>query len=135
MIAGNLLDAAEYAADAESIEDPTGEHRLSLRVGPMNHRGGIDFHSLAWLLKDGLEWVERRIITRENFQRGSERRRWIADLHSFDPKTAHAVIRVAEIVPEDGGSAQCVYAWKQWDIRNNREVRLLRICQNPFEPF
>jgi hypothetical protein len=30
---------------------------------------------------------------------------------------------------------QRYYSWREWDIATNREVRLLKVCADPFEPF
>jgi hypothetical protein len=80
------------------------------------------------------------VITQTDFQRGTDRERWVHDLHSFDPTTGHAIIKVGEMeVPSNkagpGGLRRCVYSWREWDLRANSELRILRLCQEPFEEY
>jgi hypothetical protein len=75
------------------------------------------------------------VITQTDFQTNSNRRRWISALHSFDPSTGRAVIKVSEDVPLEKSFSRCVYSWREWDLLANREVRLFRVCHSPFEDF
>jgi len=27
------------------------------------------------------------------------------------------------------------YSWREWDVANNQEVRVIRVCKDPFESF
>jgi len=72
------------------------------------------------------------VITRQDFQRGSDRRRWIAGIHSFDPVSGHAIIKVAEGNVAFGESdVTYMYSWREWDLLRNQEVRRLRACDAP----
>ena len=76
------------------------------------------------------------MITRQDFQRGSDRRRWIAGIHSFDPVSGHAIIKVAEGNVAFGESdVTYMYSWRERDLLRNQEVRRLRACDAPFEKY
>ena len=125
------------------VTDPSSLHQLILRWVPQG--SGYDFDSLTWYRpeegeKQPLESpLVVATITRSAFQAGSERKRWISDVHSFDSTTGHAIIKVAEAdVPMDHPPEQEVnfqYTWRQWSIRENREVRYLATCKLPSDEF
>lgn len=111
-----------------------GQDRLTIQ-----NEGGY-FRALVWSSEQSSEWVCRAIITQSEFQHGSDKRRWVSALHSFEPATGHAIIKVgeddvpfAEGIP--GQVVRCIYSWREWDLLNNREVRLLRVCYDPFEQY
>lgn len=75
-------------------------------------------------------------ITQDDFQRGHTGRRWISEIHGFDPVSATAVLKVAEgDAPENSRTVSYVYSWRKWDLKNNRELKMIRVCDDPFEPF
>jgi hypothetical protein len=137
------MQAAEDPDIEESspVADETGNHRLVLHFArvnrPINGEGkGLDFRSLTWEAREGGAWVERAVISQADFQKGFPRRRWVSKVHSFDPRTAHAILQVAEEGPPDAaGAVPVTYSWREWDMTNNREVRTIRICRDPSEPF
>lgn len=115
--------------DAE-ITDESGRNRLILQYA------SGDFHSLVWQSKTGQIWNGRIVITRQDFQRGWDKRRWISGIHSIDPLSGHAIIKVAEgNVAFAEGDVTYIYSWREWDLLQNREVRRLRACDDPFEKY
>jgi hypothetical protein len=97
---------------------------------------GSNFHSLIWAATDGSAWSDRVVITREDFQPPSKHRRWIANLHSFDPDAGRAIIQVAEgNAPVGTPTVNYTYSWREWDLQRNREVRLLSVCKSPFDNY
>jgi hypothetical protein len=103
--------------------------------------GGADFHSMVWarLVSGDFvngEWETRKEITSQEFQAGCAFRRWVARLHSFSPTDATAIIQVGEgDVPMDPPPRMTKfnYSWRLWDLENNRELKILKQCENPFE--
>lgn len=111
-----------------------GQDRLTLQ-----NEGGY-FRALVWSSEQGREWVCRAIITQSDFQHGCDKRRWVNALHSFEPATGHAIIKVGEDDVRFGEGVhnevvRCIYSWREWDLLNNREVRLLRVCYDPHEHY
>src|SRR5258707_10565207 len=53
------------------------------------------FRSL-WQAKNGPAWSEKIVITRSDFEKSAEHRRWVIELHSFDSAKGHAIILVGE---------------------------------------
>jgi len=132
---------------SREVTDKTGTNRLVLvyvSAGPgpwaAANSESFDFHSLAWRTKVGTNWSDRIVITKAEFEAGSpRRRRWVSDIYSLDPSSGNAVIEVAEdSPPQTNGttvSTACVYSWREWNVSTNGEVRVLRVCKEPFEPF
>ena len=78
------------------------------------------FRALVWSSEYGREWRCRAVITQPDFQRGADSERWVSELHSFDPGTGRAIIKVGEMeVPREGAGAggfrRCIYSWREWD--------------------
>jgi hypothetical protein len=127
-------DSALEAADA------TGRYRLELQwvvteANPGGH-SGYDFHALVWSRKTARGWEKLTEISREEFEKGRNRRRWVSQLHSLNPSEGTAIIKVAEgDAPRDSGSVQYMYSWREWNLRTNGEVRIIRVCKDPFEEF
>ncbi|MEM8947648.1 MAG: hypothetical protein AAGD11_20930 [Planctomycetota bacterium] len=89
---------------------------------------GYDFHSLVWDAKHGSAWQRKATITQAEFEQNGTQR-WVSDLHSLDARYGSAVIKVAE------GEWRVTYSWRQWDVLSNKEIRLIRVCECPFESF
>jgi len=75
-----------------------------------------------------------------DFQRNSDRERWVCALDTFDPAAGRAIIKVCEMeLPPDkagpGGFRRCIYSWREWDLLANCEVKMLRVCEEPFEEY
>jgi hypothetical protein len=115
--------------DRMTITVPGGHDRLTLQC-----EGGF-FRALIWTSEQGRDWRCKAVITQTDFQANSNRRRWVNALHSFEPATGRAVIKVAEDIPLDKSFTRCVYSWRESDLLANREVRLFRVCEDPFEGF
>jgi len=124
--------------------DPTqvirsGKDRLTMKFIPSPIQGGgmgHDFDSLIWETQDGDQWREHAIITRKQFEAGTDRERWVAHLHSFDPKTGNAILQVAEgDAPEGATTINFIYSWREWNLLTNGQVQFLRVCNDPFEKY
>jgi len=123
------------------LTDSAGNNRLLLKFielllpKPEPHRKAYDFHSLVWEVRAGDAWAERIVITREDFERGAPRRD-VSALHSIDPASGTAIIKVGEEQPHDArGVMHVEYTWRAWDLFGNRQLRVFRVCAGPFEPF
>jgi len=97
---------------------------------------GYDFDALIWRTRDAGNWKQRLIITQDDFERGSKRRRWVSEIHSFDTVSGHAIIKVAEgDAPKTATTVHYGYSWREWSLLTNGEVRLIRTCADPFEKY
>ena len=97
---------------------------------------GYDFHSLVWRTRRQTGWVKRAEITKDDFQQGTDHRRWIDDTHCVDAKTGYAILKVVEgDVPISASKVHYVRTWREWDMQHNREVRTIRTCKEPNEPY
>ncbi len=121
-------------APDEKITDGTGDHQLFVRWAPFGE--GFNFDSLVWQHRIDSAWVDRSVITREQFEEGSHHRRWISTVHSFDPTQGTAIVRVAEgNAPRDTERVHYTYSWREWDLLHNCEIRFIRICSTPHDKF
>lgn len=132
-------DGRDLKIHAE-VADQTGQQRLQLRfveVPLPNRRGeeqAFDFHSLVWEAQDSDVWKSRKTITRSDFQGDTPSRRWVSELHSFDPDSGQATIKVGEEgEPDVDGVIHVTYSWRQWDLLSNREIRTIQVCESPFD--
>ncbi len=127
----------------EEINDATGSNRLARvdrKIGSvvdvLQSRQSFDFDSLVWRTNSGGAWHDHIVISQADFQAGSPRRRWVSQIHSLDATNGTAVIKVAEgDVPEGSPSVRYIYSWREWSLLTNGEVRLIRICADPFEKY
>lgn len=90
---------------------------------------GFDFHSLVWDVSDSFGWTRKVTITKEELE-ADGMRRWVSDVHSFNPSGGTAIIRIAE---ENGWNIS--YSWREWDLCRNQQIRMVKLCDCPFEPF
>jgi len=124
-----------------TITDETGNNQLVLRFVlvkvPIKSEGkDYDFYSLVWEIKEGGDWAQKVAISRAEFQKDCQRRRWVSKVQSFDPGTGHGILQIGEEgLPDSAGSMHVTYSWRVWDVLNNQEVRLIRVCKHPFESF
>jgi hypothetical protein len=142
-IACFLLCGCEFSPPAnpfsKEVWDKSGTNRLALiyistgRPDPKTEH--FDFHSLAWQTKSGTNWSDHVVIAKAEFEATSPRRPWISDIYSIDPSTSTAIIKVAEQTPPTNGRSVCIYSWREWSLATNAEVRLIRVCKEPFEPY
>jgi hypothetical protein len=117
-----------------SITSAEGVHRLSLQCAEGH------FQALVWTFEANGLWECRVVITRTEFERGAEKERWVSELHSFDPASGTAIVKVGEmeVAPEKAGPRgfrRCLHSWREWSLLNNKEVRLLRRCEDPNESY
>ena len=140
MLVGCRKESVELQRE---IADATGTNRLALyaTVGrsSLSRFTDCDFHSLVWREQVGTNWTARRTIDQVTFQIGSTRHRWVNDIASFDGVNGVAVIKVGEESPPIATSTSIVlnvvYSWREWSMLTNMELRLLRICKDPFEKY
>lgn len=123
---------------SKEVSDKSGTNRLALIYvstgpGPTPNSQSFDFHSLAWRTKVGTNWIDRVVITKTDFDADFARSRWVSELDSFDPSTGNAIIKVAEGGVTNG--SRVIYSWREWSMISNAEVRVLRVCKEPFEPL
>lgn len=123
------------------IRDSTSGDRLMKRdlvtysIAKPDERS-YDFHSLVWQMKDAAVWKDKAVLTQADFQKGTGHRRWISALHSFDASKGYAILKVAEgDAPQNSSRVNYQYSWREWDIAAKKEVRVIRVCTDPFEPF
>jgi len=122
--------------------------------GKPGRGGGLDFHSLVWESNRGGQWRSRSVLSAR--QAAKNVRSWVCDLHSFDPATGTAVVRVGqmrtdeaaepswlkevnerirEVYPQSGRGSWCEYSWVIWNLRDRKAEKTLRVCKLPNEPL
>ncbi|HMC26328.1 MAG TPA: hypothetical protein VKM56_00900 [Verrucomicrobiae bacterium] len=128
----------------QQITDSTGSNRLALidvRISSVQDilagQQSYDFNSLVWRTKPGWIWHDRVTISRAAFQGTRPRERWVSEIHSLDAAKGSCIIKVAEgDVPKGSSNViRYIYSWREWSLLTNGEVRLLRVCANPFEKY
>ncbi len=116
------------------ITDASGQHRLMMRYVPAGK--GYNFDALIWRAQESGVWKQRVIITQGDFESGSNRHRWVSEIHSFDPTTGTVILKVAEgDAPKSASNINYIYSWREWSVLTNSEIRLIRICSDPFEKY
>ena len=131
------LNAGEIK-QTQVIVDEASEYRLVLEyvvvdIPDLENGGfGLDFHALH-LQSSALEgWQNDLTISQDEFLAGSDCRRWIAKLHSFDPQNQTAILQTGT----DGsptGIGVVKYCWCEWDLDRNCLIRNIKTCDNPFD--
>lgn len=135
------LVGQEKLVSQEVVTDSSGTNQLALMAREVSSAAGdnaarrtLDFGSLVWRTNSGGEWRDHITITATAFQSGSPHRRWVSQLHTIDATKGTAIIKVAEgDVPDGALPVNYIYSWREWNLQNNKEVRLIRTCANPFE--
>jgi len=126
------------------ITDSSGSNKLILVDrecqsiwGWARHRRLYDFDSLVWRSSTAGKWHDRIAISQAAFQRDCPRRRWVSELYSFNPTNGAAVIKVAEGDKPEGAAATIhyVYSWREWNLPSNVQVRVLKVCSDPFQKY
>jgi hypothetical protein len=120
----------------EIVAGPTGTDRLVLRdivtrsATEEIHRS----HSIAWQRFEDGSWVDHLTITHRKFQGDHPHRRWISELHSFEPESGTAILKIAEGNAPEGSrtGVMYIYSWRKWDLTNNREIEVIGVCEDPF---
>lgn len=135
------LCGCDSTVTRSDITDASGNNRLAQidrKIGSVTdwlwNRQGYDFDSLVWRTNAGGNWHDRLTISKRDFQGTNSHRRWVSEIHSIDPTNGTAVIKVAEgDAPEGSSRVHYVYSWREWSLLTNAEVRVIRICADPFE--
>ena len=124
----------DCAAPEEIVSDDSGDHQLVTRWVPSGD--GFNFDSLLWRTRRGDTWEKTLVVTRQDFEAGTQRRRWVSGVHSFEPARGTAILRVAEgDAPRGSTHVHHIYSWREWDLRAKRENRFIRFCESPHESF
>ena len=125
---------------SETVDASSGRDRLKLLQIVGTEDGGMYFHSLLWEKQFGHEWRKHHEVTQDDFQWRHPNRRWVAQIHSFLPDQGRAIVQVGEgnkpmypIYP--GRGTAYFYSWRLWDLLNNTELKRLKDCDDPFEPY
>jgi hypothetical protein len=107
------------------LQDDDG-NRLTLNLIDVSQPGEkcYDFHSLIWDVADGSTWNPKAIITKEDLNDGHTYR-WVSDIHSLNPECGSAIIQIAE------GEWEISYSWREWDLRGNKQLRIIKVCRYP----
>jgi hypothetical protein len=136
-VAALLLFCLFCGGDPESpkerkVLDLSGSNLLALRPSAMG------YPSIIWRTNDGTAWRDKRVISPTAFQGAYFRTRCVCDIYSFDGAKGTAIIKVAEELPDaesTNGALPMVYSWREWNLVYNGEVKVLRICKDPYEPY
>ena len=138
-----LCGCGSQRVTQEEVTDSAGSNRLarvdrevtSFMDALRGHKG-FYFDSLVWRTNAGGVWHDHIVISKAAFQAGSPRRRRVSQIHSLDAAKGTAIIKVAEgDVPDGSPSIRFIYSWREWSLLTNGEVRLIRICADPFEKY
>ena len=123
-----------------TIGASSGRDRLKLFYVVGTEDGGRYFHSLLWERQIAGEWRKHHQLTQDDFQWQHPYSRWVAQIHSFLPEQNRAIVQVGEgnkpmypIYPGRGTSY--FYSWRLWDLLSNTELKRLKDCEDPFEPY
>lgn len=127
----------------QEVTDPGGGNRLVLIYEdvsslPDRFRGrrSSNFDSLVWRTNASGKWQDHVIISQAAFQTGSPRTRWVSQIHSLDATKATATIMVAEgDAPAGSPTVNYIYSWREWSLLTNGEIRVVRVCNSPFETY
>jgi hypothetical protein len=138
-----LLCGCSSRVTQQEIADSTGSNRLARidrqvrSLGDLfQNRQSYDFDSLAWRTNADGRWYDRLVISQAAFQGGSPRTRWVSEIHSLDAAKGTAIIKVAEgDVATGSASIRYIYSWREWSLLTNGEVRVVRVCADPFERY
>jgi hypothetical protein len=87
-----------------------------------------DFHSLVWESHVGSTWQRKATLTQADLEQDGISR-WVAELNSFDASAGTAILKFGE------GEWNVTYSWREWDLRNKKELRTIKVCDSPFDPF
>lgn len=99
-------------------------------------RRSSNFDSLVWRTNASGKWQDHVIISQAAFQTGSPRTRWVSQIHSLDATKATATIMVAEgDAPAGSPTVNYIYSWREWSLLTNGEIRVVRVCNSPFETY
>ena len=131
------LNAGEIK-QTQVIVDEASEYRLVLEcvvvdIPDLENGGfGLDFYAVHLQSSAREGWQNDLTISQDDFLAGSDCRRWIAQLHSFDPRNQTAIIQTGT----DGsptGIGVVKYCWCEWDLVRNCLIRHIKTCDNPFD--
>jgi hypothetical protein len=106
---------------------------LSLRLAWTPDGHGADFHDLVWQEREGENWKIELIISNVQFRSSSLLKRWVSDLHSFNPLEATAIVKVGE-ANTPALSTTFNYSWRSLHLRT-MGLQLLQQCKFSAEPY
>src|SRR5882762_7079388 len=135
-----LVCGCSSRVSKQEVADPAGSNRLALidrrvwSVDDILHSSqSYNFHSLVWRARIDDRWNDRVVISKDAFQAGGTRTRWVSEIHSLDARSGTAIIKVAEgDAPMNAPLVRYIYSWREWSLITNGEVRLIRTCVSPF---
>jgi hypothetical protein len=132
-----MHDDEKEIFEAQCVYSPSRDHRLRLLLMRSRQGRGLNNHSVLWERSSPNGWDAVVTISPGDFQRGHDFSRWIADLYSIDPQRGWAAIKVGEGNKPYWKDCATAYfhSWRTWDLRNNREIGLLKKCDFPLEPL
>ncbi len=90
---------------------------------------GFEFHELIWEKLDDNNWIRFKTINSTHLRTKNSERKWLLEIHSFDPVKGTAIVRVGE------GDNTPIYSWYLLDIKNRCLVKKLQECTIAFEPY
>lgn len=112
------------------------DRERSSLMDSLRSRRSFDFDSLVWQTNGEGSWHDYIVISEAAFQGASPRTRWVSQIHSLDAAKGTAIIKVAEgDVPAGSPSIRYTYSWREWSLLTNCEVRVIRVCADPFEEY
>lgn len=91
-------------------------------------------YSLKWERKTEGTWKPYIYLPKNQFTKLFKYGGFFTDIESIDPQRNIATIKIAEWDAPKGGARSVDYSWREWDIRNNKEVKLTREIKYP-KPF
>ena len=95
-----------------------------------------DFHSLRRAILRGDRWVDRVVLTKRDFQAGHPTDRFVSEIHSLDPESGAAIIKVGENdLPRGSRIIKCYYSWRKWNLEQNAEMAVLQRCKSPVDRY
>jgi len=120
-----------------AIYDEEGRDRLILRfLRDRDAENAWNFDALIWEKQSGTEWHRVSEFSHDEVAATFPRRRWIADVASFDSGRGRAIIKIGqESEPDSRGCVFARYSWWECDVVKNHLVHFKRECHYPSEPL
>ena len=119
-----------------NVSGSDADNRLSLRYIEVADRRGSEFLELVWLRNTNGCWERVALITAARFQQGSNCRRFVIELHSFDSDQATAILKVGEAdTPGESRGYNIQYSWRAFSLSGTDHLAVLQHCSHPFEHY
>ncbi len=125
------MNAEQIQGDLWKLDsDESEKDRLFIYiVGDGDDDVGFEFHELIWEKLDDNNWIRFKTINSTHLRTKNSERKWLLEIHSFDPVKGTAIVRVGE------GDNTPIYSWYLLDIKNRCLVKKLQECTIAFEPY